>query len=72
MPAETLSQIQHQTLILWGEHDRLFDIRHGEQAAAIMPNAILKRIPQAGHLSMMDQPEIFHEALRSFLESTPN
>jgi 2-hydroxymuconate-semialdehyde hydrolase len=67
MPEEELRQIKHQTLIIWGEDDRVFPIAFGEAAAKIMPNASLHRIQDAGHLSFMDQPEVFNRILLQFL-----
>jgi 4,5:9,10-diseco-3-hydroxy-5,9,17-trioxoandrosta-1(10),2-diene-4-oate hydrolase len=67
IPQEVLHQIQHQTLIIWGEDDNLFSIAHGEAAARIMPNAKLYRIQDAGHLPLMDQPKVFNNALLQFL-----
>ena len=68
MPEGELRQIQHQTMIIWGEDDNFFSIAYGEAAARIMPNAKLHRIQDAGHLSLMDQPIIFNKALIQFLE----
>ena len=68
MPAEELRQIQHQTLIIWGENDKVFPLAAGEAAAQIMPNAELHRIQDAGHISFMDQPEVFNEILLQFLK----
>jgi len=62
-----LRQIENDTLVIWGENDRLFPIEHGETAARIMPNARLFQVQQAGHLPLMDQPEIFNGALLEFL-----
>jgi 2-hydroxymuconate-semialdehyde hydrolase len=67
MPEEELRQIRHQTLIIWGEDDKVFSIASGEAAAQIMPNARLHRIQDAGHISFMDQPKIFNELLLQFL-----
>mgnify|MGYP000700223483 CR=1 FL=1 len=67
IPEESLRQIQNHTLIIWGEGDNFFSIGHGESAAQIIPNAKLKRIKGAGHLSLMDQPEVFNNALIEFL-----
>jgi 2-hydroxymuconate-semialdehyde hydrolase len=68
MPEEELRQIQHQTLIIWGEDDQFFSINHGEATTRIMPNAKLHRIQYAGHLSLMDQPDAFNTALLQFLK----
>jgi 2-hydroxymuconate-semialdehyde hydrolase len=67
MPEEELRQIQHQTLIIWGEDDNFLSIASGEAAAQIMPNAKLHRIQDAGHIPFMDQPEVFNDVLLQFL-----
>lgn len=64
---DLLRQIENDTLIIWGENDQLFAIEHGEAAAKLMPNARLCRIPCAGHLPLMDQPELFNAILLEFL-----
>lgn len=63
----SLRQIVKDTLIIWGENDQLFSIEHGEAAAKVMPNARLSRIQNAGHLPLMDQPEVFNNTLLGFL-----
>jgi 4,5:9,10-diseco-3-hydroxy-5,9,17-trioxoandrosta-1(10),2-diene-4-oate hydrolase len=67
MPEEELRQIQHQTLIIWGEDDNFLSIASGEAAAQIMPNAKLHRIQDAGHIPFMDQPEVFNDVVLQFL-----
>ncbi|GAA3580375.1 MULTISPECIES: alpha/beta fold hydrolase [Marinobacter] len=68
IPEDALRQIHHQTLILWGENDRLFAIEHGEAAVRTLPNARLCRLPEAGHLPLMDQPQAFNDAVIGFLD----
>ena len=63
-----LGKINHNTLVIWGENDRLFSIDAGAKAVEIMPNATLLRINDAGHLPMMDQPALFNRAVVSFLK----
>ncbi|VUD59348.1 4,5:9,10-diseco-3-hydroxy-5,9, 17-trioxoandrosta-1(10),2-diene-4-oate hydrolase [Thalassocella blandensis] len=67
MPEDALRQIANQTLIVWGENDRLFSVMHGEVAADVLPNAKLICIPNAGHLPQIDQPEVFNDTLLEFL-----
>lgn len=64
---DQLRQMEKDTLIIWGENDQLFAFEHGEAAAKVMPNARLCRIPRAGHLPLMDQPELFNTTLLEFL-----
>ncbi len=65
---ESLQQIKNDTLIIWGKDDKLFSEEHGERAAKIIPNATFHSIPAAGHLPLMDQPEIFNKILTEFLK----
>jgi 4,5:9,10-diseco-3-hydroxy-5,9,17-trioxoandrosta-1(10),2-diene-4-oate hydrolase len=66
---ELLKQIENETLIIWGKDDKLFPVEYGEAAAKIIPNATFRVIPDAGHLPLMDQPEIFNKILDDFLKS---
>lgn len=70
IPEELLKQIENETLIIWGKDDKLFSVEYGEAAAKIIPNAKLHIIQDAGHLPLMDQPEIFNKILDDFLKST--
>jgi 2-hydroxymuconate-semialdehyde hydrolase len=67
MPEEELRQIQHQTLIIWGEDDKVFPLATSKAAVQIMPNAKLHRIQDAGHIPFMDQPEVFNDVVLQFL-----
>jgi len=72
VPVESLRRILNDTLIIWGECDRLFPIEHGEAAARVMPNARLFPIQRAGHMPLLDQPDVFNEALLDFLSQSKN
>ncbi|MFM2485186.1 alpha/beta fold hydrolase [Celerinatantimonas yamalensis] len=67
VPESALRKISNKTLVIWGENDRLFPVAYGVNAAAIIPNAVLCKIKDAGHLPLMDQPEIFNKAVIDFL-----
>ena len=67
IPDESLGQIKNESLVVWGEDDKLFAIEHGKAAATIMPNARYAGIQNAGHLPLMDQPDIFNNILLGFL-----
>lgn len=67
IPESDLRRIKNDCLIVWGEDEQLFPATHGEAASKVMPNARFSRIPRAGHLPLMDQPEIFNGALLGFL-----
>lgn len=62
-----LGSINVPALVVVGEEDSLTTPAEAEQLAAAIPGARLARIAQAGHLSAVEQPEAFNQALADFL-----
>lgn len=71
---DELSSIRAQTLVLWGEQDRFFPIVHAHRAEAMIPDARLELLPECGHVSILDQPELVTGLLSEFLagDQVPN
>ncbi len=67
-----LPGIDVPVLIIVGEEDGLTPPVESERMAAALPDATLARIPGAGHLSNLEQPEAFNAALLAFLERLPS
>lgn len=59
------------TLIVVGAEDVLTPPRDSEAMAKAIPGARLAIIPEAGHLSPLEQPEAFNRHLGLFLERLP-
>lgn len=55
------------TLILCGDADRMTPKAHSELLAEKLPGSELVIIEEAGHLAMMERPDIVNESLRRFL-----
>ncbi len=64
-----LSTITCSTLVLVGEMDALTSPAENKRIADGIPGARFQIIPSAGHLSNLEQPEIFNEGVRSFGET---
>lgn len=64
---DLLMNITCPTIVLVGEHDILTPAHEAQDYASKIPNAQIAVISQAGHLSNLEQPEAFLEAIRSFL-----
>jgi 4,5:9,10-diseco-3-hydroxy-5,9,17-trioxoandrosta-1(10),2-diene-4-oate hydrolase len=64
---EDLQRLKPPTLIIWGREDRFLPVAHGGRAAEAIPNARLHVIPEAGHVSFLDQPQAFCQAVLEFL-----
>jgi pimeloyl-ACP methyl ester carboxylesterase len=64
----SLPNIKVPTLIIVGEEDTAF-LAPADYMAAKIPNARKIVIPNAGHASNLDQPQMFNQAVEGFLES---
>jgi 3-oxoadipate enol-lactonase len=68
----TLGAIRVPTLVLVGEEDVLTPPSEAEAMAAAIPNARLERIPHAGHLANLENPQAVNAALGRFLAALPS
>ena len=65
-----LKQIDHPALLLIGAGDKIYNPKKAiERAQEWMPHLTAEIIPDAGHLFIMDQPEIINELILRFLSS---
>jgi 3-oxoadipate enol-lactonase len=55
------------TLILVGEEDGITPPELSEELHRLVPASELRRIPAAGHLANLEQPQAFNSAIQSFL-----
>jgi 3-oxoadipate enol-lactonase len=65
----TLASIQVPTLVVVGELDLLTPLDDSRRIAEAIPNACLVTIDQAGHLSNLENPEAFNDALLALLRT---
>ena len=63
-----LDAITHRTLLLWGDHDRVFPVEIGQQVKNLIPKTQWHVISQAGHLPQWEQPEVVNALILSFLQ----
>ena len=64
-----LATIKVPTLIIAGEEDTLIPMQDAETMARAIEGSKLEKIPAAGHLSNLEQPDAFNQALAAFLVS---
>ena len=62
-----LPSIDVPTLVIVGEHDAIAPPFESERLAADIPNASLEVIAQAGHMSNLENPDAFNQALERFV-----
>ncbi len=65
---EELHQITAPTLLIWGNNDTITPPFVGEEFHKLIPHSRLVFIDQCGHAPMMEQPELFNQHLREFLQ----
>jgi pimeloyl-ACP methyl ester carboxylesterase len=61
-----LHRVDVPTLLVWGESDGVVSPAYAEAYRAMLPNAQLVIIPEAGHMPQVEQPERFLDAVLSF------
>ena len=64
-----LEKIKVPTLIMNGEHESQSVFRHAEYLQEHISNTQVATISGAGHLSNVENPEVFNERVQHFLES---
>jgi pimeloyl-ACP methyl ester carboxylesterase len=64
---ERLSEIACPTLIVWGERDRLINVRDADIFAELIPDSRKVVFDDTGHMSMLERPEEFNALLEEFL-----
>jgi len=57
-------------LLIWGEHDSIIPVSHGEAAHEALPNSELAVLSRSGHFPQLDEPEVFLDVLLEFLAQT--
>ncbi|MWA05399.1 alpha/beta fold hydrolase [Actinomadura sp. LD22] len=62
-----LARIEHETLIVWTDHNPTTPPEVGRRASEIMPHARFDMITDAGHWPMYEQPEQFNRIVGDFL-----
>lgn len=67
---DEVGAVQCPTLVLVGEDDHLTPLSDARALYERMPHAHLALIPDAGHLSNLEQPEAFNSHVLGFVEST--
>jgi pimeloyl-ACP methyl ester carboxylesterase len=63
---ERLYRIRAKTVIVWGESDRMIPPAHGDAFRRAISGAELIRLPEAGHMVIVEQPEAVVAAIARF------
>jgi pimeloyl-ACP methyl ester carboxylesterase len=64
---EHLARIACPTLIVWGDRDRLINVRDADVFAELIPNSRKVIFADTGHMAMLERPSAFNALLEEFL-----
>ncbi len=64
--AKRLYRLTTQTLVVWGESDKLMPAAYAARWAELLPQATVVRIPNAGHMVPYDQPAALAAEVETF------
>ena len=65
--SKRLYRLRAETLLLWGESDRLVPSLYTERWKELIPTAEAVTLPEAGHMITLEQPAALAAALEKFL-----
>lgn len=65
--SELIKNIDHETLIIWGEHDLWTPIEFAYQFDKDIPNSELKIIKNSGHIPMEEDPKLTAKLIEEFI-----
>ncbi len=68
---EDLSELKMPTWIAAGKEDRLVPYYQTERLVHLMPDAQITIIPKAGHMVIVEQPDIIAKELTAFINNLP-
>lgn len=61
-------RVRARTLLVYGMRDKLVDPRTSGRAGRTFPDARLLLLPDSGHVSQMEHPQVVADAIRHFLD----
>lgn len=65
--SKRLHRVSAPTLLVWGESDRIVLPRYADDFRAVLPNATVEVIPEAGHLPQVEQPDRLAQTVLQFV-----
>jgi len=64
-----LARLPHETLVVWGDRDRIFPLAAGQRLVRGLPNARLEVLPRCGHVPPTERPVAFARRAIAFLDA---
>ena len=64
----TLERVAVPAMGMYGERDVIVHPKQWQPMLTGIPSALIKHFPQAGHFIMLDEPDVFMQTLKEFLD----
>ncbi|GFP87316.1 alpha/beta hydrolase domain-containing protein 14a [Phtheirospermum japonicum] len=61
--------VNQKTLIIWGENDQIIDNRLAVRLHSELPNAIIRQIPDCGHIPHVEKPNAVSKLITEFVRA---
>ncbi|KAK2380786.1 alpha/beta-Hydrolases superfamily protein [Trifolium repens] len=66
--ASQIKMVKQKTLIIWGENDRIISNKLAVQLHCELPDAIIRQIPECGHLPHVERPDSVVKLMVEFVQ----
>ncbi len=63
-----LHRVTVPTLLIWGDHDRMFPKEYAFAFQKLIPGAKAAIVPQCGHVPQVEKPDVFAAEIENFIE----
>ncbi|KAL9276740.1 hypothetical protein ACSQ67_025753 [Phaseolus vulgaris] len=64
-----IKKVKQKTLIIWGENDRIISSKLGVRLHCELPDAIIRQIPDCGHLPHVERPDSVVKLIVGFVQN---
>ncbi|XP_076917294.1 alpha/beta hydrolase domain-containing protein VTE7-like [Bidens hawaiensis] len=62
-----IDQVLKKTLIIYGENDQIVDSKLAVRLHCELPNAIIRQIPNCGHVPHVEKPDVVANLIKDFV-----
>lgn len=66
---DEIASIQVPTLILCGQEDLMTPVKYSEYLKKAIPHSTLALVPDAGHMAMLERPQVVNREIQGFLSA---
>ncbi|KAL2612992.1 hypothetical protein R1flu_024684 [Riccia fluitans] len=67
--ASKIPEVQQETLVIWGEHDKILPREYAERFQKELPRSQLELVKEAGHIPHVEQPSAVADLILNFMPS---